>query len=329
MPNTALRAILSQPWAILPEALADILALADERAEGFHAAVPSQRARGGAVAVISVMGVISQRPDMFEMLFGGGSASTEQIGAAFRAAVADDTVKAIVLNIDSPGGTTPGVMELADEIYKARGSKPIVAVANSMAASAAYWIATAADELVVTPGGEVGSIGVYTVHQDMSALFEDMGVKMTLISAGDHKTEGNPYEPLSADAREYIQQRIDDRYAAFVGAVARNRGVTESVVNRTFGQGRMSLAKAAVSLGMADRVGTLASVLAKLGASPDAAQAAMARAENPALPIAATEPVNPDATSAPVSDTAHAEAVRAVKRNQELGGIKWRTSAPA
>ena len=150
-----------------------------------------------------------------------------------------------------------GVEELSAEIFQARGQKPITAVANSLAASAAYWIATAADELVVTPSGEVGSIGVFAAHEDVSGMLEQAGVKVNLVSAGRYKTEGNPFEPLTEEARASIQGRVDEYYEQFVSAVARNRGVKRSEVRNGFGEGRVVGAKQAVSLGMADRVGTL------------------------------------------------------------------------
>jgi ClpP class serine protease len=97
--------------------------------------------------------------------------------------VADDNVRAIVLNIDSPGGSIFGTEELFNKIMAARGSKPITAVVNSVAASAAFWIASAADEIVITPGGMIGSVGVYMVHTDLSAAIAEDGVKETFISA--------------------------------------------------------------------------------------------------------------------------------------------------
>jgi signal peptide peptidase SppA len=157
-----------------------------------------------------------------------------------------------------------GVDELSKMIYDARGSKPIVAVANHLMASAAYWIGTAADELVVTPSGEVGSIGVFAAHQDVSAAMEKEGVKTTLISAGKYKTEGNPFEPLTDEAHASIQARVDDYYSMFTKAVARNRGVNVADVRGGFGEGRVVGAQQAVSLGMADRVATLDDVISGL-----------------------------------------------------------------
>ena len=256
-------------WAIKPEALEALFALYKtgeiNKEAGMFAARSNRSA--GAIGVLPIYGTISNRGEggLMELLFGG--ANTQSLSESFRQMVRDPKVSTIVLDIDSPGGSVFGVQELSDEIFKARGTKKIIAVASGMAASAAYWIATAADELVVSPSSEVGSIGVFATHQDVSKEAEMMGIKVTLISAGKYKVEGNPFEPLSDEAKKAIQDRVDDYYSAFVGSVARNRGVSVSVVKADFGQGRIVGAKDAVKLGMADRVGTLQAVLEKLGAS--------------------------------------------------------------
>ncbi len=216
------------------------------------------------VAVLGIYGIISQRADMFTEMSGG--TSIERVSARFRQALADPAVKAIVFDFDSPGGGVYGVDELAAEIREARGQKPSAAVANSLAASAGYWLASAAGELSVTPSGEVGSIGVYAAHEDLSGMMEQDGVKMTLISAGKYKTEGNPFEPLSDEAKGYLQGRVDDYYRAFVGAVAKGRGVTPESVRKGFGQGRVVGAQAAKAEGMADRIETLDEALRRIGA---------------------------------------------------------------
>jgi len=217
-----------------------------------------------AIAVLNVFGVISQRMAMMDDLSGGGGASTEQIAKLFRRAVKDPAVKAIVLNVDSPGGGVYGVRELADEIFAARDQKPVVAVANSLMASAAYWLGASASEVSVTPGGEVGSIGVFSAHEDLSKALDVEGVKVTLISAGRFKTEANPYEPLSDEARAAIQASVDDYYDAFVKAVARGRGVAPSKVRSGYGQGRVLPADRARSEGMVDRVETLDEAVARM-----------------------------------------------------------------
>jgi len=244
--------------------------------------------RAGNIAVIPVLGSISQRSagGMWGMIFGG--TTTESLSLAFRQMLADETVGTIVFDIDSPGGTVGGVQEVTDEIFRARGQKRLIAVANSLAASAAYWIATAADEVVVTPSGQVGSIGVFSVHEDWSGFNEMAGIDVTYIAAGKYKVEGNWDSPLTDEARAAIQGRVDEYYDSFVASVARNRGVTPKAVRSGFGEGRVVGAKEAVSLGMADRVGSLRDVLAKLGAG--AQRGGMAAEAEPAEPVAEDEP---------------------------------------
>jgi ClpP class serine protease len=133
-----------------------------------------------------------------------------------------------------------------------------------MAASAAYWIGTAADELWVAPSGQVGSIGVFAAHEDISEALKMEGITISLVSAGKYKTEGMPYEPLSAEARASMQRMVDDFHTMFVAAVARNRGVATSTVKNGFGEARMILAQDAVRAGMADGVATLDQTVARL-----------------------------------------------------------------
>jgi signal peptide peptidase SppA len=271
------------PWAILPSHLPimqmvlhrwasgiklsqdDIAAAIGPKAEG----QPQQVASQGAVAVLPLYGIISQRMSMMDEISTGGT-STENFSQQFAALMNDASVGAIIINVDSPGGSVYGIQELGDQIFAARGQKKVVAVANSLAASAAYWLATCAEDLYVTPGGEVGSVGVYGAHEDYSKMLDEMGVKTTLISAGKYKTEGNPYEPLSAEAQAYMQSRVDDYYGAFVKTLARNRKTSQDNVRTGFGQGRCLGADDAVKAGMADEVATLDQVIAKLTQSQSA-----------------------------------------------------------
>ena len=268
-----IHAITSEPWAILPEKFAAICAVVELRAGGglvpraeidaIVAANPRPTNRStGAVAVINVFGTIAQRANLMTEMSGG--VSTEQLAATIRQAVADETVGSIILNIDSPGGSVFGVQELGDVIHAARGTKPIVAIANSLAASAAYWLGSQADELVVTPSGEVGSIGVVAAHIDQSAANEQMGVRVSYVTAGKYKAENNPDEPLTDEGRAHIQARVNDYYAAFTRAVARGRGVKPADVQSGFGEGRVVGAHEAVRLGMADRVETFDALVARM-----------------------------------------------------------------
>jgi signal peptide peptidase SppA len=255
-----------QPWAMQREKLDGLTATLKAYGAGIEiprrAEQPPARTTNKLVAVVPIIGITVQRADWITKLFGG--TSTESIAADIRTLIQDPQVTAIVLNIDSPGGAVYGTPELAQAIFESRGKKPIVAVANSVAASAAYWIASAASELVVTPGGEVGSIGVYALHLDISAAESAAGIKTTLIKAGRLKTAGNPHEPLSEEAQNYLQRAVDRYYAIFTADVAKFRGVTVNEVRSGFGEGGMVGAQDAVKLGMADRVATLDETVARL-----------------------------------------------------------------
>lgn len=245
---------LSTPWAMMPDRISSAAAIIARRINGDRNIMEDndfgerqsawetrmQQASslgGGGIAVLPLYGTIVQRAGMMTEWCGG--TSTQQFTAAFRNAMADNSVGGILIDVDSPGGSVYGVPELADEIYQSRGQKPIIAIANSLSASAAYWLGTAADEMYCTPGGETGSIGVWGAHEDYSKYLDEMGVKTTLISAGKFKVEGNPYEQLSDEARSFQQKRVDEYYAMFTKAVARQRGVPVGQVRDGMGQGRV------------------------------------------------------------------------------------------
>jgi signal peptide peptidase SppA len=272
------------PWAILPTKLLAITSLLELRAAGLTLNDADIRARIGGdpqgrpdihvtangVGVLPVFGVLSQRMNMMAAISGG--TSTEQLAADFRALRDDPKVSAIVLAVDSPGGSVYGIEELADEIRASRGIKPIVAVASSLAASAAYWLAAQADSVVVTPSGDVGSIGVFTAHQDASGAADKMGVKTTLISAGKYKTEGNPFAPLTPEAHAALVARVEACHERFVAGVAAGRGASVDAVRNGYGEGRVLGARAALAAGLVDRIATLDSVIASLDATAAAQQ---------------------------------------------------------
>jgi len=269
-----MRAVAETPWAVLPGTLATIVDLLTFRAAGgvltaehvrerIGAGPPArQPAVAGAVAVIPLYGVLAPRATMMTQMSGG--TSLQQFSAAVRQAANSSRIDSILLDVDSPGGMVDMVPEAAAELRAARTRKPVVAVANTDAASAAYWLAAQADELVVTPSGSVGSIGVFAAHNDRSRKLDMEGVTTTLISAGKHKVEGNPFEPLSEDARVAIQGTVDEYYGMFVADVAKGRRVGVAAVRDGFGEGRMVTANAAVRERMADRVDTFDATLARM-----------------------------------------------------------------
>ena len=259
--------IAASPWALMPECIPAMLsriALSGTAAKPVLTRGQSGN-QSGAIAVLSLSGVISQHPDWF------GDTSIDAFSADLMAAVADPGVAAILVSIDSPGGSVYGVQELAGMMMAAREQKPVVALANSLAASAAYWIGCSASEFYCTPSGEVGSIGVWQAHMDISGALDQAGVKTTLISAGKYKTEGNPYQALSEEAQGFMQSRVDDYYDAFVSAVATARGVDPDTVRNGMGQGRVLGPQAAKKANMIDGIATFPQLVQtlqrKLGAS--------------------------------------------------------------
>lgn len=218
----------------------------------------------GNVGVLPLTGIITQRSGngLMEMLFGG--TKVDAFSAEFAKMVDNPSVGAIVLDIDSPGGSVFGVNELATQIREARGTKPIIGVANSVGASAAYLIGSAVDTLVVTPGGQVGSIGVFAQHEDISEAAASAGVKITTVSAGKFKAEGNEFEPLSDLAREHMQGMVDTYYDQFIDAVAQGRGKSAATVRSKFGQGRMLMAQDALDVGMVDRIASFDQIMSEL-----------------------------------------------------------------
>ncbi|GEP12263.1 S49 family peptidase [Methylobacterium gnaphalii] len=272
-----LAAVNDELWAIREPKLRAILDFLQAQARGekytaeeIEAKISGSQAsavarREGAVAVLPLRGVIANRMSMMGDISGG--TSNEGFGRSFQSVLRDDAVKAIVLDVDSPGGAVSGTDELASMIFDARGTKPIIAQVNATAASAAYWIASAADEIVVTPSGQVGSIGVMAVHDNIAGTLEKAGIKRTLIGEPALKTDGNPFEELGEETAARIRARVAKSYDAFASAVARNRGVAVSAVKNGFGQGDMVDAASAVSDGMADRVGTIEQTLNRFGSS--------------------------------------------------------------
>ena len=284
------RAVFGEPWAITPEMYATICGIVAERMTGYRPSadeiqerlgaidrqtVPRGASKAGTIAVLPLLGVISQRANMMSAMSGG--TSTEQFGQAFNAAVADSSISAIVLDVDSPGGSIKGVTELHQTIMAARGAKPIVAVANSLMASAAYWISAAADEIVASPSAEVGSIGVVTQHADMSAKLEQEGVKVTTISAGRKKASGDPTQPLSEEALGDIQDRVNEVYGVMTADIAKGRGVGLREVRNGYGEGGLLSANLGLSAGMVDRVATLDQTLERLMGSGPAGPASTGR----------------------------------------------------
>jgi signal peptide peptidase SppA len=215
------------------------------------------------VAVIPIHGTLVRRTVGLEAE--SGLTSYTGLAAQLDAAIGNPAVSAILLDIDSPGGESGGVFDLADRIRAASQVKPVWAVANDMAFSAAYALASAASRVFVSRTGGVGSIGVIAMHVDQSEKDAQDGVHYTAVFAGDRKNDLNPHEPISSEAHAFLKAEVNRIYGLFVDTVARHRGIEASAVRDT--EAGLFFGQAAVAMGLADAIGTFDEALAQLLAS--------------------------------------------------------------
>lgn len=233
-----------------PQYLAD---LAGQR----QAADPRGRTKGQGnnIGVVALMGVVEHRLSLWGWLMGG--TGLDVFGMQIDALANDPSVGQILILVDSPGGSATGTPEAAMKVKAASQRKRVVAVVDGMAASAAYWIASQASEVVASPSSDVGSIGVYSVHVSYEAALAKDGIKVSIIRQPAMKAGGNPYEDLQPAVRDVLQQQTDQWYADFLSAVASGRKTTRATVKEKYGQGLTMLAKDALKAGMVDRVATV------------------------------------------------------------------------
>lgn len=265
----ALDAALNVTWAMEERALETLLDIAARENEVTPEALEAYRAKALAngdrvrardgVAVIDAVGALFKRANLFTAISGATSYSIMR--ADLQAALDDPTVRAIMLNIDSPGGEASGSGELSQAIYDARGKKPIVAYVGGRGASAAYWIASAADRVVVDPSAVLGSIGV----QVAASVREPKPGEKSYRFVSSQSPNKNP-ELGTEQAAEQIQTMIDAMAQVFVADVARNRGVATETVLSDFGKGGIFVGQQAIDAGLADSIGSFESVLAELTA---------------------------------------------------------------
>lgn len=222
--------------------------------------IPGSRP-GRATALLSVRGIALYDVEYQPLAF-----STLLLSQTIGQLAGDPEISRIVLDFDTPGGQVTGTPEAADAIFAARqnGTK-VTALINPLAASAGYWLASQASEIISIPSGDAGSVGVFLAHMNCAGLMEQMGVEPSFIFAGKYKVEGNAFEQLSADAREFYQGEVDSIYRDFLKAVARGRGRSVQEVEENFGQGRTFMAPVAKRAGMIDKVQPVDTALANLG----------------------------------------------------------------
>jgi len=262
--------ILTSPWAIMPEKLYEIQEIYSTHLRGEKIDIAAIEAKIGRplenetkeydvvndMAVIPIHGVTAKRANLFTRISGG--VSTELAARDIADALNNPDINGILLDIDSPGGTVDGTLELASLIFEGRDQKPIVAYSDGLMASAAYWIGSAAEKLYISGDTvQTGSIGVVATHVDYSQYEKRVGIKTTEIYAGKYKRMVSQYKPLSKDGKQLLQDRVDYIYTVFVDAVARNRGVSSETVLKNMADGRVFIGNQGISAGLVDGVSTL------------------------------------------------------------------------
>jgi len=282
--------ILNSPWAITREKLQQMAHIYRRRASGegpdleaLEAALAAKASRADmgdgedtapskgyqvidGVAIINIDGVLAKRASYMSQM--SGATSTQIVQSSFLQAMNDDSVKSIVLNIDSPGGTVDGTQLLSDTIRGQRGKgKPICAVANGNMCSAAYWIGSAADRIYMADKTTmIGSIGVVCTHIDTSKAEEMDGVKVTEITAGKYKRVASQHEPLNDAGRKSIQEMVDSIYTIMINDVAMNRQVSEEKV-LAMADGKVYMGQEGIDVGLADGYSTLPALIMSMGDS--------------------------------------------------------------
>ena len=287
------------------------------------AALADTGAAHSGIAVIPIYGTLVRRTQGLEAQ--SGLTSYAGITQSLETALADPSVAAILLDIDSPGGESSGVFDLADRIRAATAIKPVWAVANDMAFSAAYALASASSRLIVSRTGGVGSIGVIAMHVDQSVKDQQDGIAYTAVFAGDRKNDLNPHEPISGEAHSFLQGEVNRIYDLFATTVAKHRGIGVNTIKST--QAALFFGADAVASGLADDVGTLDDAIKQINSMLTPPVPSLSRLlASQTLPetssekeIPMTQSVQPtpvlaqtDATAATSATTSTADAVFAV-----------------
>ncbi|HEV2504407.1 MAG TPA: S49 family peptidase [Mesorhizobium sp.] len=291
-----------------------------EDENGARRAVPYRVTREG-VGIITITGSLVNRGAWVGA--SSGLTSYEGISFQIKSAQADPAVQSVILDMHSPGGEAVGAFEVAALVRELAAVKRTIAVVNGMAASAAYAITSGATEIVTTETGISGSIGVVLLHADFSRQLDREGITPTLIHAGAHKVDGNPFEPLSADVRDDLQAEVNAFYDAFLATVAKGRGnrLTAAAARKT--EARTFIGKAAVDAGIADRVGSFESVLAELSRATTP-KGGRSTSQNRRSSMSETSGA-PAAEDAGISKTEHDAAVKAATETGRAEGAKTAT----
>ncbi|WP_447933080.1 S49 family peptidase [Wolbachia endosymbiont of Dactylopius coccus] len=242
---------LSKPMMVEPRSF-ELLSLQAGKQPIFknikHAVRNSERG----IKVIPIHGILTKKSEVFDDIL--GMTSYEKIREEIEEALIDKEVETIILDIDSPGGEVNGLFDLSDFIYKARGERKIIAIANDDAYSAAYAIASSAEKVFVSRTSGVGSIGVIASHIDQSGFDEKQGIKYTTVFAGNRKNDLNPHEPITSESLESLQEEVGRLYEMFVQLIARNRNLSTERIKST--EAGLYFGEKAIEIGLADGITT-------------------------------------------------------------------------
>jgi signal peptide peptidase SppA len=328
--------VLNRPLLITPDKASVILGVLSGRiginppdASRFEGSPDSRDADGqmrrkpynvsGDVAIITITGSLVNRGAWIGA--NSGLTSYEGIQHQIKRAAADDSIRSVILDIHSPGGEAVGAFETGEMVRRLASKKRTVAVSNGLMASAAYAIGSGASEIVTTATGLTGSIGVVVLHADMSKRLEDDGIDPTLIFAGAHKVDGNPFGPLPDSVREDLQAEVNAFYDLFLATVAEGRGkrLTADMARAT--EARTMIGQKAVDAGLADQVGTFEAVLEDLK-SPSGARSGRSNVQKRSVSMD-TETEVPGASAASgISQEDHDKAVKAAHESGFTAGVK-------
>ena len=220
---------------------------------------PSISSTNGSIGIINIKGALFKRMSLFDMLFSEGT-TYDQIQESINLFLYDSAITQIMLKFDSPGGSAEGSFELSDFIFQAREKKKIISVAQGMMASAAYLIGSSAHEVYTSKSSFLGSIGVITVHLEISKMAEKMGITPTIIRSGEFKALGSSqFEPLNKLALDTVQSRSDYLYGLFKNSISRNLDINAEAV-QNIAEGKVFIGQQAVDVGLANELKTVDSV---------------------------------------------------------------------
>lgn len=348
--NQVFEAVFQTAWALEPRIYAELQAIVERHASGqrltpeaieavVSAAQEDRPARTGdaqaleGVAVIPIQGVIARHARQVNGISTPRGSSIERMRTQLDAALYDDSIQAILLHIDSPGGSVAGLSEFADDLRAARDLKPIVAYVDGMMASAAYWLGSQASKVISTRSSEVGSIGVYAAVRDASRLYENAGIDTKVVKAGRHKGAGLTGTRLQDEQLDALQRSVDAYKALFVDAVARGRGMDLAAVE-ALAEGEIWLGEEAKAKGLIDQVGTFRDVARALSEAVAPSESRTVRASQGGV-VTTLKKTGADGTPAiaSVEDLAAAhpdlvEQIRATARDEgRKAGVEEATKA--